>query len=126
MSFKLLIHCSISDYIGAERYWSPKYIQHSAHIQPGREGLFNLIKSIPSTLKYEPGTIVADGDFVMVYGRYSGFGHPVNWIIVDILRIEDGMLVEHWDVIEEYTVCNCCYYTKKSFVYISSISTTSL
>jgi predicted SnoaL-like aldol condensation-catalyzing enzyme len=89
------------DYIAAERYWSPKYIQHSAHIPPGREGLFNLVKSIPLTLKYEPGTIVADGDFVMVHGRYSGLGQPVNWIIVDILRIEDGMLVEHWDVIQD-------------------------
>jgi predicted SnoaL-like aldol condensation-catalyzing enzyme len=89
------------DYIAAEHYWSPKYIQHSAHIPPGREGLFNLIKSIPPTLRYEPGTIVADGDFVMVHGRYSGFGQPVNWIIVDILLIEDGMLVEHWDVIQD-------------------------
>jgi predicted SnoaL-like aldol condensation-catalyzing enzyme len=89
------------DYIAAERYWSPKYIQHSAHIPPGREGLFNLVKSIPPTLKYEPGTIVADGDFVMVHGRYSGLGQPANWIIVDILRIEDGMLVEHWDVIQD-------------------------
>jgi predicted SnoaL-like aldol condensation-catalyzing enzyme len=89
------------DYIAAERYWSPKYIQHSAHIPPGREGLFNLVKSIPLTLKYEPGTIVADGDFVMVHGRYSGLGQPANWIIVDILRIEDGMLVEHWDVIQD-------------------------
>jgi predicted SnoaL-like aldol condensation-catalyzing enzyme len=89
------------DYIVAERYWSPKYIQHSAHIPPGREGLFNLVKSIPLTLKYEPGTIVGDGDFVMVHGRYSGLGQPVNWIIVDILRIEDGMLVEHWDVIQD-------------------------
>ena len=89
------------DYIAAEHYWSPKYTQHSAHIPPGREGLFNLVKSIPQTLKYEPGTIVADGDFVMVHGRYSGLGQPVNWIIVDILRIEDGMLVEHWDVIQD-------------------------
>ncbi|MFY9871915.1 MAG: hypothetical protein WAK17_19560 [Candidatus Nitrosopolaris sp.] len=46
------------DYIAAEHYWSPKYIQHSAHIPPGREGLFNLVKSAPPTLKYEPGTIV--------------------------------------------------------------------
>ena len=89
------------NYIAAEHYWSPKYIQHSAHIPPGREGLFKLVKSIPPTLKYEPGTIVADGDFVMVHGRYSGRGEPVNWIIVDILRIEDGMLVEHWDVIQD-------------------------
>ena len=89
------------DYVAAERYWSPKYIQHSAHIAPGREGLFNLIKSMPPTLKYEPGTIVANGDFVIVHGRFSGFGQPVNWIAADIVRIEDGILVEHWDVIQD-------------------------
>jgi predicted SnoaL-like aldol condensation-catalyzing enzyme len=53
------------DYKAAERYWSPTYIQHSAHIEPGRDGLFNLIKSLLPTLKYEPGTIVADGDLVI-------------------------------------------------------------
>jgi predicted SnoaL-like aldol condensation-catalyzing enzyme len=89
------------DYAAAERYWSPNYIQHSTHIAPGRDGLFNLTKSLPSTLKYEPGTIVADGDFVIVHGRFSGFGLPVNWIAADILRIQDGILVEHWDVIQD-------------------------
>ena len=89
------------DYAAAERFWSPNYIQHSAHIAPGRDGLFNLIKSIPPTLKYEPGTIVAEGDFVIVHGRFSGFGQPANWIAADILRINDGILVEHWDVIQD-------------------------
>ena len=89
------------DYAAAEKYWSPHYIQHSAHIAPGREGLFNLIKSIPPTLQYEPGTIVAEGDFVIVHGRFSGFGAPVNWIAADIVRIEAGILVEHWDVIQD-------------------------
>jgi predicted SnoaL-like aldol condensation-catalyzing enzyme len=89
------------DYVAAERYWSPDYIQHSAHIEPGREGLFNLIKSTPPTLKYEPGTIVAEGEFVIVHGRFSDFGLPVNWIAADIVRIEGGILVEHWDVIQD-------------------------
>jgi predicted SnoaL-like aldol condensation-catalyzing enzyme len=89
------------DYAAAERFWSPNYIQHSAHIEPGREGLFNLIKGIPPALKYEPGLIVAEGDFVVVHGRFSGFGLPVNWIAADILRIKDGILVEHWDVIQD-------------------------
>jgi predicted SnoaL-like aldol condensation-catalyzing enzyme len=89
------------DYAAAEKFWSPRYIQHSAHIAPGREGLFDLIKSLPATLKYEPGTIVAEGDFVIVHGRFSGFGLPVNWIAADIVRIKDGVLVEHWDVIED-------------------------
>ncbi len=89
------------DYAAAEKFWSPNYIQHSAHIEPGREGLFNLIKSLPTTLKYESGTIASEGNFVIVHGRFSNFGLPVNWIAADIVRIEDGILVEHWDVIQD-------------------------
>jgi predicted SnoaL-like aldol condensation-catalyzing enzyme len=89
------------DYAAAERFWSPHYIQHSAHIAPGRAGLFDLVKAAPPTLKYEAGLIVADGDYVIAHGRFSGFGLPVNWIAADILRIEDGILVEHWDVIQD-------------------------
>ncbi len=89
------------DYAAAERFWSPDYIQHSAHIEPGRTGLFNLIKSLPPTLKYEPGVILAGGDFVIVHGRFSGFGLPVNWVAADIVRLQDGILVEHWDVIQD-------------------------
>lgn len=91
------------DYAAAEKFWSPHYIQHSAHIEPGREGLFNLVKSLPATLKYEPGTIVAEGDFVIVHGRFSGF-LPVNWIAADILRIKDGIMAEHWDVIQDEAI----------------------
>ena len=85
------------DYAAAERFWSPNYIQHSAHIPPGRDGLFNLIKASPPSLRYEHGLILAEGDFVIVHGRYSNTGLPVNWIIADIVRIENGILVEHWD-----------------------------
>jgi SnoaL-like domain len=60
------------DYNAAERYWSSNYIQHSAHIAPGRDGLFNLVRSTPPTLKYEPGLIVAENDYVIVHGRFSG------------------------------------------------------
>ncbi len=74
---------------------------HSAHIAPGRDGLFDLIKSIPPTLKYESGTIVAEGNFVIVHGRFSGFGAPVNWTAAEIARIQNGILVEHWDVIQD-------------------------
>ena len=88
-------------YATAETFWSPKYIQHSAHIEPGREGLFDLVKSSPATLKYEPGLVVADGDYVILHGRFSGLGLPANWIVADILRIENGILVEHWDVIQD-------------------------
>ena len=89
------------DYVAALRYWSPHYIQHSAHIAPGREGLFELVKAAPLTLKYEPGLVVAEGDFVILHGRFSGLGLPVNWVVGDILRIEGGILAEHWDVIQD-------------------------
>jgi predicted SnoaL-like aldol condensation-catalyzing enzyme len=89
------------DYATAERFWSPNYVQHSAHIPPGREGLFGLIKSLPPTLKYENGLILAEGDMLMLHGRFSGIGQPANWITLDIVRIDDGRLAEHWDVIED-------------------------
>ena len=89
------------DYAAAEKFWSPQYIQHSAHIAPGREGLFDLIKSTPPTLRYEHGLILAEGEWVMVHGRFSAFGHTANWIAVDILRVQDGVLAEHWDVLQD-------------------------
>lgn len=89
------------DYVAAERFWSPNYIQHSAHIASGRDGLFDLAKSLPSTLRHEPGIIVAGDDFVMLHGRFSGHGLPRAWIVVDVMRIENGQLAEHWDVIED-------------------------
>ncbi len=89
------------DYKAAERYWSSNYIQHSAHIPPGRDGLFNLIRSTPATLKYEPGVIVAENDYVIVHGRFSGTGRPRNWIAADVVRVTDGVLAEHWDVLED-------------------------
>ena len=89
------------DYVAAERFWSPNYIQHSAHIEPGREGLFNLIKGAPSTLKYEPGVIVAEGDFVIIHGWFSGNGRPRSWIAADVVRIADDVLAEHWDVLQD-------------------------
>src|ERR1700757_363652 len=89
------------DFVAAEKFWSPNYIQHSAHIPPGRDGLFGLIKSTPPESKYENSVIMAEGDMVMLHGRFSGLGLPANWIAVDIVRIENGLLAEHWDVIQD-------------------------
>jgi predicted SnoaL-like aldol condensation-catalyzing enzyme len=89
------------DYATAEKYWSPIYIQHSAHIEPGREGLFNLIRNTPDSLRYEHQLIVAEGDYVIVHGRFSGTGRPAAWIAADIVRMENGRLAEHWDVLQD-------------------------
>lgn len=90
------------DFASAERFWSPFYVQHSAHIPPGREGLFALVGNASKTMRYENHLALANGDYVMLHGRYSGLGARVpNWIVVDVVRMEDGVLVEHWDVIQD-------------------------
>jgi len=89
------------DYAAAERFWSPNYIQHSAHIAPGRQGLFDLVKNAPPTMRYENSRIMAEGNFLMLHGRFTNVGQPAAWIVVDIVRLENGRLAEHWDVIED-------------------------
>jgi predicted SnoaL-like aldol condensation-catalyzing enzyme len=89
------------DYAAAERFWSPDYIQHSAHIAPGREGLFNLVRSAPQALHYENQLIVAEGDYVIAHGRFTETGRPVAWVAADIVRFENGLLKEHWDVLQD-------------------------
>jgi predicted SnoaL-like aldol condensation-catalyzing enzyme len=89
---------NLRDFEAAEHYWSPDYIQHSAGIGPGRDGIFALVRSLRR--QYESALVVAEGDYVMVQGRFSGGGRPTR-IVVDILRIEDGRLAEHWDVMQD-------------------------
>jgi predicted SnoaL-like aldol condensation-catalyzing enzyme len=89
------------DYVAAKKLWADNYIQHSAHIPPGREGLFNLVRSSPPTMRYENSRIMADGNFLMLHGRFTNVGQPADWIVVDIVRIENGRLAEHWDVVED-------------------------
>jgi hypothetical protein len=72
-----------------------------AHIEPGREGLFALVKAAPPDMRYENALITANGDYVMLHGRFWNVGQPANWIVADIVRIEDGLLAEHWDVIQD-------------------------
>ena len=90
------------DYSAAQRFWSPDYIQHSAHIAPGRDGLFDLVESLPAELRYENQLIVADGDLVVVAivrelpdPRNAGKTYTTTWF--DMWRIKDGKADEHWD-----------------------------
>jgi predicted SnoaL-like aldol condensation-catalyzing enzyme len=89
------------DYAAAEKFWSPDYVQHSAHIPPGRDGLFGLVKASPAEMRYENSLIMADGDLLMLRGRFTNVGGPAAWIAADVVRLEDGRLAEHWDVIED-------------------------
>lgn len=87
------------DVTALDRYWSDNYIQHNPQIPNGRDALKQLF-SDGGDFKYEMGLVVADGDFVMIHARMTGIG-PKPLIGVDILRVKEGKLVEHWDVLQE-------------------------
>lgn len=88
------------DTAAIERYWGATYVQHNPHAPNGREALKALVEASGSEFRYELGMAVAEGDLVMVHGRYQGLG-PKPFIAVDIFRVEDGRLVEHWDVTQK-------------------------
>src|SRR5256712_14067483 len=77
------------DYVAAARFWSPNYVQHSAHIEPGRDGLFNLIKGMPLTFKHEHEQVVADGEVVIVDSRFLGVCPAKNWVVAGFVRVVD-------------------------------------
>jgi predicted SnoaL-like aldol condensation-catalyzing enzyme len=88
------------DYTSAESFWSPDYIQHSAYVPAGRGGLFDFTRSLPAMLRYENALATTEGDYVILHGRFSGQGLARSWTVADVVRLQNGVLVEHWDVIQ--------------------------
>jgi predicted SnoaL-like aldol condensation-catalyzing enzyme len=88
------------DYTKAAQFWSDSYVQHSRLVPAGRDGLFGLVRSLPDA-RFEYDMVAAKGDFVWVHSRYTNSASPTALIGVDIVRIADGKLVEHWDVLQD-------------------------
>lgn len=84
----------------AARFFSPDYIQRSTAVPPGRDGILNFIRGFPGELGYEIQSIIAEGDLVFIHARISGIAEKKT-ISVDIIRFENGLLKEHWDVLQE-------------------------
>jgi predicted SnoaL-like aldol condensation-catalyzing enzyme len=82
-----------------EQHFGKNYKQHNPVIPDGPSAIAAMIPTLTG-LTYEPGMAVADGDLVMVHGRYTGWG-PKPMVAVDIFRVEGGKVVEHWDVMQE-------------------------
>ena len=82
------------------KHFAPDYKQHNPSIPNGRDAIPGLIASLAPNFRYEMGAVTAEGDYVMVHGRYTGWG-PKPMVAVDIFRVAGGMLVEHWDVLQE-------------------------
>ncbi|MFJ5646148.1 nuclear transport factor 2 family protein [Streptomyces sp. NPDC093223] len=83
-----------------ERYWSENYLQHNPEMVDGRDHIAGFVASLGEDFRYEPGVVIDGGEYVAIHGRYSGLG-PTPFMAVDIFRIENGKLTEHWDVLQE-------------------------
>jgi predicted SnoaL-like aldol condensation-catalyzing enzyme len=86
----------------AVKYLAPPYTQHNLQIPDGIEGART---GIPAFIKLFPGLhldfkrVMVDGDLVAVHSALAGMAEHGS-VVVDIFRVKDGKLVEHWDVIE--------------------------
>lgn len=88
------------DLSALDRYWDVGYVQHNPRMPNGVDFFKKMIPALKPEFRYEPGLVVEEGEFVMAHGRYVGWGEK-TMIGVDIFRIKNGKLVEHWDVIQE-------------------------
>jgi predicted SnoaL-like aldol condensation-catalyzing enzyme len=79
--------------------WSPRPLFGVSFLLDGWDP--GLVRSVPETMHYENQLIVAEGDYVIAHGRFSGLGRPAAWIAADVIRFEDGVLKEHWDVLQD-------------------------
>lgn len=83
-----------------DRLFSENYKQHNPQIPNGTAAIKALLGKLPAEFKYEPGLVVAEGDYVTIHGRYIGWG-PKPMMAVDIFRVADGKIAEHWDVMQQ-------------------------
>jgi predicted SnoaL-like aldol condensation-catalyzing enzyme len=87
------------DVSAVERFYAPNYVQHNPSIAQGREALRALVAQLSDEVYYEPGMVIAEGDFVAIHGRIRGWAE-VPQVVVDLFRVENGKLAEHWDVLQ--------------------------
>ena len=83
-----------------DRLFGPDYRQHNPQIPNGTAAIKGLLGNLSSDFKYEPGLVLAEDDYVSIHGRYIGWG-PKPMVAVDIFRVANGKIVEHWDVMQE-------------------------
>lgn len=87
------------DASAVERLYAADYIQHNPGIPQGRDALRAIVAGLPEHVHYEPGLMVAGNDLVAIHGRIHGWADEPQ-IAIDIFRIAEGRLAEHWDVLQ--------------------------
>ena len=88
-----------------QRYWHEAYVQHNPSMINGHEGLKNLLPFLDTNFKWQPGIMIEENNIVITHSLVHGWG-PVPVIVVDIFRLEDGKIAEHWDVVQEETLAS--------------------
>lgn len=102
---KALVHEAMTalfrrhDASAVERLYAADYIQHNPGIPQGRDALQALVAGLSPAVHYEPGLMVAEGDLVAIHGRIRGWADAPQ-VVIDVFRIQDGRLAEHWDVLQ--------------------------
>ncbi|MET0281560.1 MAG: nuclear transport factor 2 family protein [Steroidobacteraceae bacterium] len=91
------------DFAAARRYMGDQYRQHAPYAADGPDGLRAFIdwfrEHFPDH-RYELKRVIAEGDFVMLHLHGMGGPNPHGESVVDIFRVADGKVVEHWDIIQ--------------------------
>jgi len=82
-----------------ERLYALDYIQHNPGIPQGRDALQAIVAGMSQDVHYEPGLMIAEGNFVAIHGRIRGWADAPQ-VVVDLFRVENGRLAEHWDVLQ--------------------------
>jgi len=91
------------DFAAASKYMGDKYIQHNPLAADGPEGLKSFLdfaKVNLSTFKVEIKSAFADGDYVILHVHAKRNPEDRGSAVMDIFRLENGKVVEHWDVIQ--------------------------
>jgi len=88
----------------APRFISPDYIQHNQAVEPGREALMaflDVIREQTPEAVHDVKRAFVDGDHVTVHYHVRRWPDDLGWAAIDIFRVADGLIVEHWDVMQD-------------------------
>jgi predicted SnoaL-like aldol condensation-catalyzing enzyme len=91
------------DFEAARKYMGATYRQHAPYATDGHEGLRAFVEWFRTNCpnhRYEVVRVLAEGDFVMLHLHGMGGPNTHGESVVDIFRVEDGKVVEHWDIIQ--------------------------
>ena len=87
-----------------DRFIAPDYIQHNQLAEPGRDGLkrfLDMIRDQTPEAVHDVKRAFVDGDHVTVHSHVRRWPGDLGWAVIDIFRIADGLIAEHWDVMQD-------------------------